>query len=49
MLFSHKVIDKRGKKRTEADSIDHSGANNIFIQSVKLCQKERTQFDEKYA
>ena len=47
MLFSHKVIDERGKKRTEADSIDHfvapsvtAGANNIFIQSVKLCQKE---------
>ena len=56
MLFSHKVIDERGKKRTEADSIDHfvapsvtAGANNIFIQSVKLCQKERTKFNEKYA
>ena len=41
MLFSHKVIRKRGKKRTEADPIDHSvapsvaaGNNNIFIQSV---------------
>ena len=40
----------------EADSIDNSaapsvtaGANNIFIQSVKLCQKKITKFDEKYA
>ena len=43
MLFSHKFIEKRGKKTVTA------GANNIFIQSVKLCQKERTKFDEKYA
>ena len=48
MLFSHKVVDKRGKKRTEANSIDHfvapsvtAGANNIFTQSVKLCQKKK--------
>ena len=47
MLISHKVMDKRGKKRTEADSDSvapsvTAGANNIFIQSVRLCQKERT-------
>ena len=40
----------------EAESIDHSvapsltaGANIIFIQSVKLCQKERTKLIGAYA
>ena len=57
MLFSHKVIDKRGKKMDGNDSIDHSvapsvtaGASiSIFPQSVKLCQKETAKFNKKYA
>ena len=54
MLFSH--IDKRGEKRTEGDSIDHfvapsvtAGYNNIFIQTVKLCQKKEQNLMKKYA
>ena len=55
MLFSLKVIDKRSKKtdggrfhRSHRCNFGDRGANDIFLQSVKLCQKE-TKFNEKYA
>ena len=47
MLFSHKVIGKRGKKRTEAESIEHSLMKNMQTSQTNLNSRPKNGCGEK--